>query len=572
MLAVTIDPPGSASIVLAGQAGQGIETIENVLTRVLLASGYHVFATKEYMSRVRLGQNSTEIRVGPSPVQSYVDRIDVLLPLDQGALDRLRPRISPTTLVLCDEGLCIDAGKHVVVPVTATALATGNKIFANTVAMGTACGLIGIPLDTLELHVRREFSSKAADIIDKNIAAARKGHALGRDVVDRGEATLRVATANPTGKRILVNGAEAIALGAVAGGCTFIASYPMSPSTAVLASLAEKTKTFDIVAEQAEDEIAAVNMAVAAWYAGARAMITTSGGGFDLMTEGVSLAGMIESPLVLHVAQRPGPATGLPTRTEQGDLNLVLHAGHGDFPRVILAPATIDDGFTLAARAFDIAGKYQVPVFLLSDQYYVDSYYDVAPFDVDAVQVRDHVVTTARDYRRYALTGDGISPRGVPGRGNGLVLADSDEHDEHGHITEDFSIRTAMVDKRMRKLDGFAVDAVPPRVHGNVDGAAVLIGWGSTYHAIQEARVKLGDQAPAHVHFTQLHPLPPGTREGLARAATRILVEGNATGQFGALLAAGAGITIDHRILKYSGEPFAADGLATRVRAILGGA
>ena len=561
-----------ASIVLAGQAGQGIETIESVLTRVLLASGYNVFATKEYMSRVRGGQNSTEIRIGPTPVQAHVDRIDVLMPLDQGSLERLLPRISKDTLVLCDEGVCVDAGMTVNVPVTSTATAIGNKIFTNTVAMGVVCGLLGADVGLLREQVRKVFSTKDPGIIEKNVAAVNKGNDLGRELVSSGKVELSTGKTGGTRDTILVNGAEAIALGAIAGGCNFIASYPMSPSTAVLASLAAKTQDFDIIAEQAEDEIAAVNMAIGAWYAGAKAMITTSGGGFALMTEGVSLAGMIESPLVLHVAQRPGPATGLPTRTEQGDLNLVLHAGHGEFPRVIFAPATIEDGFTLAAKAFNIADKYQVPVFLLSDQYYVDSYYNVPPFNDDGIEVVDAVVETQKDYKRYTFVPDGISPRGVPGHGDGLVLVDSDEHDEEGHITEDFNIRTAMVDKRLRKLDAFDADAVSPHVHGKGGGGVLVVGWGSTYHAIHEALQRLDDDRVAHLHFTQLYPLPPGTRDRLEAATTRILIEGNATGHFGQLLGQHAGVTFHHEILKYSGEPFSVEELATAMTNILGGA
>ena len=229
---------------------------------------------------------------------------------------------------------------------------------------------------------------------------------------------------------LLLSGSDAISLGALAGGCDYVCGYPMSPSTSVLEKMAAYAKKFDIIVEQVEDEIGVVNMALGAWYAGARALVTTSGGGFALMCEGISLGGMIESPLVLHLAQRPGPATGLPTRTEQGDLDMVLYAGHGDFPRIILAPGTLADGFTLTQKAFNLSAKYQVPVFILTDQFFVDSRYNTPVFDTGDLKVEKHIVKTDKDYKRFSLTKNGISPRGIPGYGSGNVCADSDEHDE----------------------------------------------------------------------------------------------------------------------------------------------
>nr|MDO8119557.1 2-oxoacid:acceptor oxidoreductase family protein [Candidatus Sigynarchaeota archaeon] len=294
---MSINFKDDVSIVLAGQAGQGIETIEAVLTRILKSSGYNVFATKEYMSRVRLGQNSTEIRISSRKVACYVHRIDILVPLDESSLLRLKGRVSPTTVVLCDAGICIDAGTHVDVPVSAIATEIGNKLFTNTVAIGLICGLFRIDIDSAVHYIKKEFIDKKEDIVNKNVTAVRKGHELGSALVNEGKIAIRVLPNKNVSGDILVNGAEAIALGAVAGGCNFIGSYPMSPSTAVLVSLAEKSRTFDIIAEQAEDEIAAINMAIGAWYAGARAMVTTSGGGFALMTEGISLSGMVETPV-----------------------------------------------------------------------------------------------------------------------------------------------------------------------------------------------------------------------------------------------------------------------------------
>ncbi|UCG46667.1 MAG: hypothetical protein JSU94_14320, partial [Phycisphaerales bacterium] len=352
-------------------------------------------------------------------------------------------------------------------------------------------------------------------------------------------------------------------------GCNFISAYPMSPSTGVLAFLAGHGGQFGIIAEQAEDEIAAMNMAVGAWYAGARAMVTTSGGGFALMTEGLSLAGMLESPVVIHLAQRPGPATGLPTRTEQGDLELALYAGHGEFPRIILAPGTIEEGFDLTRRAFDLAARHQAPVFVLTDQYFMDSYYNVGALDVSGPTVDRHIVRTDKDYRRYRLTENGVSPRGVPGYGDGLVVVDSDEHDEAGHITEDLDLRVKMVDKRLARLESIGKDIEPPEPAGPEDYENLVVCWGSTYHVIREALGLLGRDDTAMLHFKQVYPLHEETAAYLERAGRRILIEGNATGQFGRLLKLQTGIGPDETILKYSGLNFSVEEVVGRLSALL---
>jgi 2-oxoglutarate ferredoxin oxidoreductase subunit alpha len=369
--------------------------------------------------------------------------------------------------------------------------------------------------------------------------------------------------------QILLNGAEAVGLGAIAGGCNLVAAYPMSPSTGVLVFLAKHANEFGLIAEQAEDEIAAINMAVGAWYAGARAMASTSGGGFALMTEGLSLAGMLESPLVIHLAQRPGPATGLPTRTEQGDLELALYAGHGEFPRIILAPGRIEDAFYLTQKAFNLADKYQVPVFVLTDQYLMDSYYNIPSLDLSRTKIEKHVVKTTEDYRRYELTENGISPRGIPGYGEGLVAVDSDEHDTEGHITEDLDLRTRMVDKRLGKAEAMASDAIPPELVGPKDYKTLIVCWGSTYNIINEAVENLGRDDTSLLHFKHVYPLPNETPDFLSKAEKTVIIENNATSQFGKLIKLHTGIDIDNRILKYNGLSFSVEEVTERLKGLL---
>ena len=358
-------------------------------------------------------------------------------------------------------------------------------------------------------------------------------------------------------------------MGAIAGGCNFVSSYPMTPSTPVLTFLARHSKEFNIVVEQAEDEIAAINMALGAWYAGARGMVTTSGGGFALMAEGLSLAGIIESPIVIHLAQRPGPATGLPTRTEQGDLLFALFAGHGEFPRIIFTPGTLDEAFYLTWKAFNLADMFQIPVFVLTDQYFIDSYYNIPKLGISKIKIEQHITVTDPDYKRYTLTDDGVSPRGIPGKGNGLVVVDSDEHDYEGHITEDHDVRINMVDKRLRKLDSIIKEAFPPKLVGQEDSRNIVVCWGSTYNIVTEAIERLERDDVSMLHFKQVYPLHTDTHKYLEKAENRIIVENNATSQFGSLLKLFTGIDIQTKILKYNGLAFSVEELTEELQNVI---
>ncbi|HTY13428.1 MAG TPA: 2-oxoacid:acceptor oxidoreductase family protein, partial [Candidatus Omnitrophota bacterium] len=308
---------GELSIVLSGEAGQGVQTVENVLTRVLKLSGYHVFATKEYMSRVRGGCNTTSIRVSSSPVAACVDRIDILVPLSKERTKHLARRISPGTVVL--EGFA-----------------------TNTEAIGALSAIIGVDKELVRAELKKRFSSKGEQVVVSNLAAGDAGYEKGVELVSSGRVRAKLVPDPRVKDAIVISGAEAIGLGALAGGLNFISAYPMTPSTGIFTFLSQNAAETGIISEQAEDEISAINMAIGAWYAGARAMVTTSGGGYDLMQEGLSLAGMLETPVVISLGMRPGPATGLPTRTEQGDLDLALYSGHGEFPRAIFAPGSIE--------------------------------------------------------------------------------------------------------------------------------------------------------------------------------------------------------------------------------------
>jgi len=562
------------SIVLCGEAGQGVQTVEFLLTRLLALAGYHVFATKEYMSRIRGGANSTTIRVSNRRVSAYVHRMDILIPLSKGAVEHVATRISADTVVLGERDVVGDVPalkscKFFNVEFTQVASDIGNKIYSNTVAVGALAGLLGVEVEHLSGYVRRFFAGKPENVVQDNSRAADAGYkiAVGLDLPK--DLRLGAETDARIKSELLVNGAEAVGLGAIAGGCNYVCSYPMSPSTPVLVFLAQHGREFGIIVEQVEDEIAAMNMAIGAWYAGARALVTTSGGGFALMAEGLSLAGMLESPVVVHLAQRPGPATGLPTRTEQADLQFVLNAGHGEFPRIILAPGTLEDGFYLTQKAFHLADKYQVPVFILTDQHYIDSYYNIPGLDPGRVKVHKHIIETSKGYRRYEFAEDGLSPRGVPGYGDGFVVVDSDEHDEEGHITEDLDLRVQMVDKRLAKGEAAEEDIVPPELVGPEDYKNLVICWGSTYPVVKEGLARVGRDDTAMLHYKQVWPLHERTIDYLAQADRTLIVEGNATGQFADMIALYAGIDIDEGFFKYNGLSFGVEEIVNRLRDLM---
>jgi 2-oxoglutarate ferredoxin oxidoreductase subunit alpha len=416
--------------------------------------------------------------------------------------------------------------------------------------------LFDIDINNTITLIKKFFSDQSDEVINKNIEAVKIGYDTSKNILGPVKDSINIRKSDKVKNEILMNGTDSIGLGAIAGGCNFIASYPMSPSTGTLIFLANHAKEFEIIVEQAEDEISAINMGLGAWYAGARAMVTTSGGGFDLMVEALSLAGCIESPMVIHLAQRPGPATGLPTRTEQGDLDIALYSGHGEFPRIIFAPRGIEDGFYLTQKAFNITDKYHVPVIILTDQYFLDSYYNISEIDISNIRIERYIIKTAKNYKRYRITESGISPRGIPGYGEGYVKVDSDEHNEYGNITEDFIMRENMVNKRLRKMEQIKKEINPPIFIGRENYKHIVVGWGSTYNVIKEALEILGRDDIAFLHFNHIYPFSDGTRDLLIKADKKVIIENNATSQFGKLVKIFTGVDFNEKILKYNGLPF----------------
>jgi 2-oxoglutarate ferredoxin oxidoreductase subunit alpha len=555
------------NIRLAGEAGQGVETLGLILCRALKKSGLNFFAAQDYMSRIRGGNNFLQYRVASQPVASFRDRTDLLVALDQPSVGLHAAAVSKNGLIV-REGKPEEADERDRrlwnVPLKEIAQGKGGApLFANTVALGVIAGLLGLPFENLDAVLRLAFSGKGGEMVNKNIAAADGGFQYALKNKPRDFAYL---SNGKMARQFFINGNEAIALGALAAGVQFYSAYPMTPSTSIMNTLVGYARRFKLIVEQAEDEIAAVNMAIGASFAGARAMTGTSGGGFALMTEGLSLAGMTETPLVVAVAQRPGPATGLPTRTEQGDLNFVLHAGHGEFARAVFSPGTAAEAYAVTVRAFDLAARFQIPVIILTDQYLADSLVNTPVFKTGPVVPAEDIIPRGQgkgsaDYKRYAITAGGVSPRAVPGWIDGVIYADSDEHSEEGHITESAAMRRKMVEKRfLQKMKRLESKALPPVYHGEKKAKTFFIGFGSTAPVLKEAREMLGDPSVGVVHLPQVWPLPKKKLMELLRTARAVhTVENNAGAQLAGLLRRELGTIVKDSILKYDGRPFSLD-------------
>ncbi|UCH78429.1 MAG: 2-oxoacid:acceptor oxidoreductase subunit alpha [Candidatus Coatesbacteria bacterium] len=542
------------NILVGGEAGQGLATIGPLLAKCLVRSGYQVVVTQSYESRIRGGHNTFAVRAGVEEVAAPREAVDVLVALNEETATLHRGELTPRGVVVAEEAFA--AGGENVVAVPYKELAAGR--YRNVASLGVVTCLLGLPEDLVRQVVEGYFGKKGK-AVEENRAALAAAYAWTKDLDPSLARPLAPVTDPP--RRLTLNGNQAIALGAVSAGAKFCAFYPMTPSTSVPLTLIAHAEELGLVVEQAEDEIAAINMALGASYAGAPALVATSGGGFALMVEGVSLAGMTETPLVVVVAQRPGPATGLPTRTEQADLEFVLRAGHGEFPRALYAPGTVEECFHLTRRAFETTQRYQTPAFVLTDQFLADSFRAVEPFDaegLEAVGAFAEPEAVAEPYERFAVTADGVSPRLLPGFSRHLVVADSDEHTEDGHLTEDLTARTRQVEKRRRKEEGLRREVIPPTYEGEPRPEILFVSWGSSRGAVAEAAAELASAgtATATLHFAQVWPLVPEQFLGHLEGAQRVIaVEGNASGQFARLLRAEAGVDVASRVSRYDGLP-----------------
>jgi len=544
---------GTLNILIGGEAGQGLATVGQLLAKSLVRSGYSIVVTQSYQSRIRGGHNTFAIRVGAGELTAPTDTVDLLIAFDKDTVTLHRKDLSSRGLVLLDEAFGIDGDSFLKVPFKDLA----QDRFLNIVALGVVCSLLGLNQGLVADAVDDLFGKKDETLATENRRVLAAASTWGGT---QAIPSLKLPGVSNPARRLMMNGNEAIALGALSAGVRFYSFYPMTPSTSIGLNLAAQARKMGLVVEQAEDEIAAINMAVGASFAGAPSMVATSGGGFALMVEGISLAAMTETPLVVVVAQRPGPATGLPTRTAQADLEFILHSGHGEFPRAVFTPGTVEECFHLTRRAFELAERYQGPMFVLTDQFFADSYRAVMPFELKnlaPVKVAPEGIASS-PYLRYARTESGVSPRLVPGMSEHLVVADSDEHTEDGHLTEDLSVSKQMVEKRLKKGEGIRTEVISPTMEGEANPDLLLVSWGSNKGAVQEVafRMNTGGEKVATLHFSQVWPLvPEHFIDHFESAREVVCIEGNALGQLARLIRRETGFHIKKKVLRYDGLP-----------------
>ncbi len=566
---------------IGGEAGYGIMVTGQIFSRACARGGLNVCGLTEYPSRVRGGRNTYTARVSHGEIYSHLRPVDILVALDLEAVADHTGEVVPGGAIIYDSGeIDLDRedmrGDLSVLPVPMADICKEEgapRLMRNNVAIGTSFGLLQYEFGILEGVIRDVFDRKGGEVVDQNLRVAKAGYDLARKEYPDFGYQLEPKDSKP---RMLLTGNEACALGAIRAGLQFHAQYPMTPSSAVLHYLVGKERDYGFVVKQPEDEIAAINMAAGAAYAGARAMVATSGGGFSLMVEALGMAGMIEVPVVIIMGQRTGPSTGLPTWTEQGDLRFVLHASQGDFPRMVLAPGDVEECFYLTAEAFNLAERYQTPVIVLTDRYLAEDPWTVPVFDQSKVKIDRGRMVNEKDlaemdhFWRYDYSvADGISPRSVPGQKGGIYTATSDEHDEYGMLCEAAENRRRMNEKRWRKLQEAEKHVPEPSLYGPGDAGITLVAWGSNKGICREAlRLLERDGIEANLlHLNYINPFPSrAVTEVLQEAEHTFMVENNISAQMHGYIREKTGIDIQHKILKYDGRPFFPEEIVKAVR------
>jgi len=570
---------------IGGAAGQGVATPGNILAKLFARRGLHINAYNAYQSIIRGGHTFLTIRTSEEPVRCMGDDLAMLIPLNQDTMDRHLGRMRAGASVLYDRdrvkpGAAAEGVQLCPLPLSELAK---NILYYNTAAVAAVLRLVSVELKTFEEMLAEQFKRKGDAVVAENVMAARAGYEYA------GAHFKPYAFSLPdTGKRLAVaTGNESLAMGGVAAGVKFYCAYPMSPSTGVLMWMARHGRQLGIMVRQVEDELGVINMAIGAAHTGCRAMCATSGGGFALMTEALGAAAMMEIPLVCINVQRAGPATGVPTKTEQGDLWQVLGAGQGDYPRIIAAPTSIRDCFHLIPQIFNLADKFQCPGIVLADLLESEGFSTFEPGELDFNPPRDRgqviglggeVPEVNGGYKRYRMTESGISPRAVPGTPEHAHVVATDEHDEEGVlISDEFTDphkRQAIMERRGRKMDGVLPLLEPPRFTGPADAEVTLVGWGSTEGVIDEAVEQLAAHGVVANHL-QIRWLVPLQSEAIARALSGarnlVVVENNYSGQFARYLRSETGIAADAHIRKYDGEPFMPHHVVSGVEKILAG-
>ena len=571
-------------IAVGGAPGQGIDTVGKSMSQICARHGLHVYTYSAYQSLIRGGHTFLTVRISSEPVANHGDKIDMIIALDRNSLETHVPHVAPGGAIIYNSDDVKAAPERDDIqfcPISYRELSNNTdrkKLMLNICMFGVALKMAGGDLAVLEDILELTFlKRKGQAVVDANVAVARAGYDYAAEHFTAFEA--QFIKQQPLA---FVDGNSAMAMGGAAAGVKFYAAYPMSPSTGVLHWMAQNARNLNIMVRQCEDEISVVNMIIGAAHAGTRAMCATSGGGFALMSEAIGSAGMMEIPIVVINVQRGGPSTGLPTKTEQGDLWQILGASQGDFPKIVAAPTSIMDGFDTIPEIFNLADKFQCPGMVLSD---LTLSMGFTTFDPESVNWQPEIdrgslisgpVQPDGEYLRYEITDSGISPRAIPGTPGHVHVVATDDHDEDGTlISDEFTNphkRRDIMEKRQRKMDGILELLPPPTLEGPEDAQVTLIGWGSTHSVIGEAAAQLTEAGipTNHIHFKWLYPMDEDAiNEVLAKSAHSIVVECNYTGQFARFLRGETGFTADGHIRKYDGEPFMPHHIADGARELL---
>ena len=580
--------PEDLNWAVGGEAGDGIDSTGKIFAQALSRAGRHVFTSKDFASRIRGGYTAYKIRTSTERIESVVDSLDVLIALTQRTVEENTEELHDGSVIIYDGERTMmedfEAPEGTVglsVPLQRLAEEAGGAIMQNVVALGAACAVCGFDVSYLDESLEKRFGGKGSSIVDNNKEAARAGRDYVNDeIADTFPYDLDTTDAD----YVLLNGDEAIGMGAIAAGCRFYAGYPITPATAVMEYLTGRIERWGGHVVQAEDELSAINMALGAARAGARAMTATSGPGIDLMAETFGLVATTETPMVICDVMRSGPSTGMPTKQEQGDLDMLLHGGHGEIPRFVVGATTVAECFHKTIEAFNLAEKYQTPVYLVADLALsvTEQTYPPEEFDMDAVEVDRGPLVRGSDieewtndsdqFTPHAATESGVSPRTIPGTAGGAHMTTGLEHDELGRRTEETEVRVEQVDKRQRKVETAQRDeAWTAREFGDADSGTLVLSWGSNEGAIREAMELLDEQGTTIRFLSVPYLFPrPDLTEAVEAAEEVIVVECNATGQFADVIEHDT-LTRVKRINKYDGVRFDADELAAHITDVLAG-
>lgn len=566
------------SIIIGGEAGFGIMTTGAIFSRIATRTGYHVFDYVQYPSLIRGGHNAYLAHVSEAEATDLLPTTDILVCLNKETFTLHKDSLKPTSFVIFDETEFTPEGNYQKINVPFRKILQdlkGDSVMKNTITLGAVLAILGTDLTILNDILEKQFAKKGTEIVDFNKNFAKQGF----DHVKNQYASL-IKPVLPKRKQetqLVMSGNEAFSLGAAIADCRLYVAYPMTPSSSVLTTLAAWQEKNGMIVRHAEDEISVINTAIGASFAGVRSAVGTSGGGFALMVESVSLAGVTETPIVIFLAQRPGPATGMPTWTEQGDLLFAIHAGHGEFPKIVLTPGDVEEMIEATGEAFNLADIYQTPVIIISDMLLSESHKSLPKKFVDEFAAKYQIdrgktikEPDAKPYLRYKATDDGISPRLIPGYPGVYFQANSYEHLEDGHTTEEAAPRIQQVDKRSRKVATYFKNHFSkPKIFGDVEKSqTILVSWGANKGAILRAQKMLKEksQEVALIHFTHVYPLDASAIKPLFSSGKKyVLVENNSQAQFGKLLRAETGIDIEEKILRYDGRPIAAEEIVDKL-------